>query len=524
MHIVFLGNTCNNSYNIAKSIRAAGHDCTLYYDPLEHPQTFPEMEDPEVKDSAPLWIRQITHVDKTAFPWDGPSDSFLKLISQADIIHCEGMYLLWAQKAGVPYYWFPYGGDSQLCPRWSHWCDSDCFLAGNALRYLDAAVNAAGINFVQNLSTKHYFKSYILKHFKGVVSKLFFPINTDKFSPIADVSLHELLSSKGVECLPEGIIVFNPTRIMFTAKQSYDYGSDLLLEALTCLKAKGVKFTLLICDRGAHDENTFKALAQRLGIYENIISLPFIPRSELAQWYSASDVVTNEFRHGSLGSVAFEALACGTPLLTCVPKEFNDCASFCISAPPIYTSTPLESAVAALEEVAHNPDKARQKGLESRQWALDNVSYSSVARKFIDCYEECIVFSKGLRAPLSYPEMPVSMFKAFVTNELQGSVEDLKCIVSKLDTYPTDFRLIEILVRVLEREGYRAGAANLVRQVYQSGLNNKRPRMSVSWRSRLALAATRARICAFYFLRTTPAMRPVYVTLRSMYRLCVGRF
>ena len=487
MRIIFLGNTCNNFYNTAKSLRLAGHDCELYYDPSFHPQTFPEIEDPELAINFPDWIHKLTPQDNTPRPERGPSAQFLRKLATADIIHCEGIYLLWAQKSGRPYFWFPYGQDNNYFLKWSFWVSHrTADTIANSLRFMSAALDAPGINYEQGISTRLYFTNFVKKYYTGLISNVFFSLNADKFRPEQDVSIHELLRSKDIGKTARGLIIFNPTRIMFTSKSDYDYGSDLLLEALAELKRKDLEFTLLLCERNVPDEVPFKALAEKLGLSEHLIWLPFIPRFELPKWYGACHIVTNEFRTGGIGSITAEAMACGKPLLTCTlpPTDPTYVKTDFTSEPPIFWSKPLPLAVETLTELAQAPEKAAEHGLKCREWALDNLTYEAVAPKYIVIYTKCIAAFTGKHHPLDFPFMPDGALDAF-QKELQHDESDVARIGLKLDDYPTDPRLLGLLIAALQHAGNPLAATVLACALREFGIAADKSLYRIPFRNRV---------------------------------------
>jgi len=473
MHITFLGNTCNNSYNIAKAMIAAGHTCKLYYDPTFHPQTFPETEDPELAERWPSWIHKLTPQDKTAHPYAGPSSRFLRQLSKTDIIHCEGGYLLWAHKTGRPYFWFPFGQDCNYFLKWSFWTDmpNPSHMA-NSLRFMSAALGAGGINYAQGLSNRAYFKNFMQNYYSGYIGRVYFPINVEKFSPKQSPSIDELLRAKGIDKRARGLLVFNPTRIMFTPQSDYDYGSNLLLEALAELKKKHIDFTLFLCERGIADEELFKKIASNLGIAENLIWLPFIPRAELPQWYNACHIATNDFRPGGLGSICLESMSCGTPLLSCMLPQTDPTyvKGNYTSEPPIYNSNPLSSAVEAFMEAALEPSMAAERGRQCRQWILDNLSYEAVAPKFMEAYESSIAAFSRQRSAFSFPPMPAGELELFL-QKLRHDSMDIQHIGWKLDEYPTDPHLLGLLVTALQHAGNPLAAVVLTYNLRELGMD-----------------------------------------------------
>ncbi|MBM6893878.1 glycosyltransferase family 4 protein [Desulfovibrio piger] len=453
MDIIFLGNTCNNSYNIAKSLRAAGHACTLFYDPTFHPQTFPETEDPEIKYDWPSWIHKISLLDKTPSPYEGPSPSFLEKLRNADLIHCEGYYVLWAKKTGKPYFWFPYGSDSAYYLRWSSWLDLPPWTA-IPLKFMDATLHCSGINFSQGVITQAYFKKFLDKYYSGYISKNFFPVDTHKFSPQKH-NLDQLLHKHKIEKKTHGLIIFNPTRIMFTKKSDYNYGSDILLKILKELRHNNIDFTLIQIIRNGPDDNEFKKIACQYDLEENIIYINWIRRSDLPAWYSSVDVVVNEFKFGGLGSISLEAMSCGKPLVSNMLPSNLPCStdSEFTWEPPFYPSVPQEKAIQSLTEAALFPEKKMQRGLLSRQWVLDHASYEVAVQKFIHTYEICLNWGHIQTDTHSFADVTDDLFKKIMHAFYKIDKNRRAAFIAKmLDKYPASEKILGLFCIQLQQD------------------------------------------------------------------------
>jgi len=65
-------------------------------------------------------------------------------------------------------------------------------------------------------------------------------------------------------------------------------------------------------------ERHVRRIARQLGIADRVRMYPFIAgRGRLARWYASARVVVMPGAHETLGLVAFEAAATGTPVVTC---------------------------------------------------------------------------------------------------------------------------------------------------------------------------------------------------------------
>jgi D-inositol-3-phosphate glycosyltransferase len=93
---------------------------------------------------------------------------------------------------------------------------------------------------------------------------------------------------------------------------------DVLLRAAALLPP-GVRDRLVVLIAGgvsgAGSADQLRSLAARLGLAGNVRWLPALPQQELAEVFTAADLVVVPSRHESFGLVALEAQACGTPVV-----------------------------------------------------------------------------------------------------------------------------------------------------------------------------------------------------------------
>lgn len=89
-------------------------------------------------------------------------------------------------------------------------------------------------------------------------------------------------------------------------------GQSVLLDALAGLP----EATLMLAGSGP-DEGTLRAQATALGIEERVQFLGSVPHDDLPQLYQAADIMALISSSEGLANAWVEALACGTPIITC---------------------------------------------------------------------------------------------------------------------------------------------------------------------------------------------------------------
>ncbi len=94
---------------------------------------------------------------------------------------------------------------------------------------------------------------------------------------------------------------------------------DVLVRALAEIAARGGRVPMLVVLGGSSGrpgaDRELLELAARLGLSGRVDLRPPVPRTQLATWYRAADLVAMPSRSESFGLVAAEAQACGTPVV-----------------------------------------------------------------------------------------------------------------------------------------------------------------------------------------------------------------
>ena len=475
LRVNFLGNTCNNHYSIAKALRRIGVDAHLFYNAGLHWQTHPAADDPDVASEPPEWLHPYSGADEGPHPFRGPTPELAALIADCDLIHAEDVGLVWAAQSGRPYVWDPYGFDMKSYGFHRYWrtqwnpAHSERMLAALAWRQAQAGVDAAvlglwyepmaeGIALLESLAPGRFLHHIALA------------TDTDAFSPGDGPTMQELLAGIGSLVKVRGLTVFHPVRIMFTEQSHVNKANDRLIRAVGALHAAGHEITLVLSDRGTPCEPAARALIAELGLTERVAWMSSVPRHQLVQWYRAADVTADEFEGGALGSVAFESLSCGTPLLTRLlhthesPTYWSPQLAM-PELPPIMQARTVEEIAEVLRQASTDGAWLHDLGQRSRQWMLDHGNPSPIASAWLRLYERILASDApprdaGWRKPLPQQDVPTPQRDLVVAQLLDVVAPvDFECLMLALDECPDDPRLIAGLVSALRSAGHGAVAS-----------------------------------------------------------------
>lgn len=408
----FLGNVCNLFCDFTRRLRDEGRDAHLY-----HVRRFAQ-EDPFAAYGLPGDAAQWIHSRPYGGRFDTqtrPGAEMLQHLRSCASLHGQGPWLAWAQQADRPFIWQPYGSDFYAVPfarlRFSAPLrkTNARLLAANlssalkdrviAHRFRRTVASAQGI-VITGWFDRHWIRGYRLLERLGrlpAIRTMPLPIDCKTFAPGAhknvwpDPSLQARLDGFDSVC-------FYPSRQLFTTEgklmdgmQASDPGkrNDLFYLALARVRAKGNNIGVVVIDKGDPDTPAAKAMIEKLGLADAVIWIPAMPRLRLIDWYRAADLVVDCFGGGAPGSISFEAMACGTPVMQWIDLDAGrewglGWDAFYASVPPALNCRSVDHISAALE--ANSRPALRALGEQSRQWALANVDIDAGLRRLCELH------------------------------------------------------------------------------------------------------------------------------------------
>jgi len=392
----FLGNVCNLFYDLTARARGRGADAHLFAVdrfPQENPFIANRL-DPKAVD----WI----HLRPDGGRFDTrtwASVAQQAALAQCTSLHGQGTMLNWALKAGKPYLWQPFGSDFYSLP-FARWRlskplsqSTPRLLAANlssavketvtARRFRDAVRHTSGVVIV-GWFDRHWLRGYRSLEAIGKLSTLQtlpFPIDTKVFSPgleerrWPDPALQATLDAFDV-------VAFYPSRQLFTKEgklldgiQAEEPGkrNDVFYRALAGARRKGLNIGAVIVDKDNPDTPAAKQMIEKLGLDSVVIWIPPMPRLQLIEWYRAADLVVDCFGSGAPGSITFESMACGTPVMQWVDydagRDWGLTGDRFYAEPlPLLNCRDEDEIVAALSR--NDRPTLRALGHTSRDWVL----------------------------------------------------------------------------------------------------------------------------------------------------------
>ncbi len=175
------------------------------------------------------------------------------------------------------------------------------------------------------------------------------------------------------------LIFFMPSRLDYEWK-----ASDRFLSAYSAFATDKNDVMLVVTGWGRDYEASQEMLRQH-GLSDRVIFLSqCYSKPKLFGLYAAADVIVDQFRVGSLGSVSYEALCMGKPVLTHV-APFN-LMSYS-EQPPVLNASTEKDIRDQLQFCYSHRDELEKAGQSSAEWYARTYSAENLAQSITHCVD-----------------------------------------------------------------------------------------------------------------------------------------
>jgi glycosyltransferase involved in cell wall biosynthesis len=179
-----------------------------------------------------------------------------------------------------------------------------------------------------------------------------------------------------------------PPTILAVARLAKDKGLDVLLEACSLLRARGLDCRLALVGEG-EEEAALRAQAQRLGLSASVDFLGAVAPGDLAPHYLAADVVVLPSRREGLGLVLVEALFCRRPVIGTRVGGIPDVVADGQTGLLVPPDDPLALAE-ALARLLHDPALAARLAAAGYEHVRQHFSGQVVAWRMAAVYRQVL--------------------------------------------------------------------------------------------------------------------------------------
>jgi glycosyltransferase involved in cell wall biosynthesis len=183
------------------------------------------------------------------------------------------------------------------------------------------------------------------------------------------VDVTQFAPPEGLRMRPQGEVVFGVAKYLQPV-----YGLDLLLKAFAQLVKLAPRKALLRIAGDGPELSRLQALAEKLGITEQVEWLGAMPNSEIAEFYQNLDVVVVPSRQESFGVTAVEGSACARPIIASrvggLPEVVIDGETGIMVEPEN-----VEKLVEAMKFMIDHSEERVRMGQAGREFVLRNYAW-----------------------------------------------------------------------------------------------------------------------------------------------------
>jgi glycosyltransferase involved in cell wall biosynthesis len=373
MRIKMYGGALTISYNIAKFLKERGIDVTLYVDAdSEFPSYNISWEDEDLKKGYPPWVKQVdVRLNRIMAP-GANEKSFLKELSDCDLLHMHGEGALWASFTDRPYLYQSYGYDLDQMP--FKFNDLRAIVLAQLCR---RAVKKSDFIIIAPHQTGFAKRLGVDSKAKYVP----YPVDCGKYRKVDSPLRTEIL--KGRAC---GLLLFHPTRQEWLSEDTNNKGNDRLMRAFKIFSARSGKKPVLVMIEKGRDLPESKRLCRELGIDKDVIWLKEVDKKRLIELYSVSDVMLDQFTLGSFGLIVLEAMSCSLPVFAYV-KGYESCYDDPL---PVVSAKEPEDIAEKLLDITENKERLASLGSRTRQWVVKYHNKDVGITRYIDIYNSIL--------------------------------------------------------------------------------------------------------------------------------------
>ncbi len=176
--------------------------------------------------------------------------------------------------------------------------------------------------------------------------------------------------------------------ILYTGTFESYQGLDILLVAMQVLVERQPKAHLLMVGGQAHQIESYKSMAKRLGIDENITFTGMISPSRIPSFQDVSDIIVSPRSSGTNSPLKiYGYMRCGRPVVA--TNLFTHTQVLDDSVALLVDPTP-DALAAGIERLISDPDLAASIGAAATRRAEADFSDDAYVRKVLKFYEEVI--------------------------------------------------------------------------------------------------------------------------------------
>jgi glycosyltransferase involved in cell wall biosynthesis len=382
MRILFFGNQGNTGYRFGRWLREAGYEVKLLIpDNLKYERSYPEWEDPALKDQYPEWI-QIYRENR--YPYLFLNAFVRKTARDYDLVMVTGFHILPLLKLDKPLVFLPVGADLSQMPFWT----------GRWVEELEAWLYRRRIGKLSLILTEQEDCIWAAR-LLGVGDKVRrFPFLID-LNQINHSVNNELALQLSEKYQAYDRIFFNPSRKnLDPARRDYKGAEKLLRAFKRYIEDYQSSRVLMISGlHGLHKEE-YRNMVTEMKLDSHIEYTGQLALPDLYAYYSLDNVVVfDQFTENlnTLGGIQREAMAMGCPVVSSTDVYTRQFIAGYGPGCPLIPAFDEEEILNAMKKLTRLEQEEMDQYRESvKNWALRYLHYENRMSRFTGLLEEAM--------------------------------------------------------------------------------------------------------------------------------------
>jgi glycosyltransferase involved in cell wall biosynthesis len=173
--------------------------------------------------------------------------------------------------------------------------------------------------------------------------------------------------------------------ILFLSRLHYKKGIPLLIEAADLLRARGVDAEVLIAGTGEDSyREELAGMIRRRGLQDRVHLVGFVSGALKLSLYQASDLFVLPTSQENFGFVLFEALACGTPLIT--TRGVDTWPELEASGGGVIVDADAGKIAESAAALLADRERLAGMGRSGRAWVFEHLNPATIGASFDEMY------------------------------------------------------------------------------------------------------------------------------------------
>jgi len=179
--------------------------------------------------------------------------------------------------------------------------------------------------------------------------------------------------------------------VLFMSRIDPKKGLDLLIPALEILLDKGLKFHFVLAGTNPQDpsyEQQIQVQIKNSTLQKYTTITGFVTGELKSALLDAADLFVLPSYYENFGIAVAEAMVAGTPVI--ISDQVHICQEVRDSESGWVSPVEVPALVELLRDALQNPEECQRRGLNAKEYALQNYSWNAIARQIIQAYKEVL--------------------------------------------------------------------------------------------------------------------------------------